>query len=168
MTAATSPTRAAVRVGVGFADLSGFTGLTESLTMSELSQLLTGFEEVAEDIVRGADGRVVKFIGDAVMYVTHDALAAVQVAQGLIRRRADPRDAGASRRRGRRSARAAGRLLRPGREPRCAAGGDGRSRARCSSPTRSSTALGGAVATDALGARAVRGFTQEIEVARLR
>jgi class 3 adenylate cyclase len=73
-----------VRIGVGFADLSGFTGLTEGLTMAELSRLLTGFEEVAEDVVRRADGRVVKYIGDAVMYVTFDALSAVRVATGLV------------------------------------------------------------------------------------
>jgi class 3 adenylate cyclase len=73
-----------VRLGVGFADLSGFTGLTEGLTMAELSQLLTVFEEVADDIVRGEDARVVKYIGDAVMYVAHDAAAAVRVAQRLL------------------------------------------------------------------------------------
>lgn len=73
-----------VRSAVGFADLSGFTGLTEGLSMSELTSLLTVFEEVADDIVRGEDGRVVKFIGDAVMYVAHDANAAVRIALDLI------------------------------------------------------------------------------------
>jgi class 3 adenylate cyclase len=74
----------AVRLGVGFADLAGFTGMTENLTMAELSQLLTVFEEVADGIVRDEDGRVVKYIGDAVMYITHDAAAAVRVAQRLL------------------------------------------------------------------------------------
>jgi class 3 adenylate cyclase len=73
-----------VRVGVGFADLSGFTGLTENLSMTELTSLLTVFEEVAEDIVRAQGGRVVKYIGDAVMFVTSDAPSAVRVARGLV------------------------------------------------------------------------------------
>jgi class 3 adenylate cyclase len=73
-----------VRVAVGFADLSGFTGLTEGLSMPELTSLLTVFEEVADDIVRDEEGRVVKFIGDAVMYVAHDAGAGVRIAQALV------------------------------------------------------------------------------------
>jgi class 3 adenylate cyclase len=73
-----------VRLGVGFADLAGFTGFTESLTLPELSSLLTVFEEVADEVVRAEDGRVVKYIGDAVMFVTHGAPSAVRVAKGLI------------------------------------------------------------------------------------
>jgi class 3 adenylate cyclase len=73
-----------VRLAVGFADLSGFTGLTENLTMTELTNLLTVFEEVADDIVRAHHGRVVKYIGDAVMYVTPDPIAATRVAQDLV------------------------------------------------------------------------------------
>lgn len=73
-----------LRVAVGFADLSGFTGMTEGLSMEELTGLLTVFEEVADDIVRGEQGRVVKYIGDAVMYVAHDAGSGVRIAQALI------------------------------------------------------------------------------------
>jgi class 3 adenylate cyclase len=73
-----------VRLGVGFADLAGFTGMTERLTMQELSRLLTVFEEVADEIVRDEDGRVIKYIGDAVMYITRDAVSAVRVAQRLL------------------------------------------------------------------------------------
>jgi class 3 adenylate cyclase len=58
--------------------------MTENLTMTELSSLLTVFEEVADSIVRAEDGRVVKYIGDAVMYVAHDAASAVRIAQGLL------------------------------------------------------------------------------------
>jgi class 3 adenylate cyclase len=73
-----------IRIGVGFADLCGFTGLTQQLTMDGLSQLLSAFEEVAGDIVADHGGRLVKFIGDAVMFVTHDAVSAVAVAEGLV------------------------------------------------------------------------------------
>ena len=73
-----------IRVAVGFADLCGFTGLTQQLRMDELSQLLSGFESIAADVVADHAGRLVKFIGDAVMYVTPDAVSAVAVADDLI------------------------------------------------------------------------------------
>jgi len=73
-----------IRVGVGFADLCGFTGLTQQMPMDGLSQLLSAFEEVAGDVVQDHGGRLVKFIGDAVMFVTHDAISAVAVADGLV------------------------------------------------------------------------------------
>lgn len=157
----------AVRVGVGFADLSGFTGLTERLTMAELSQLLTGFEEVAEDVVRRGDGRVVKYIGDAVMYITHDALAAVKVAQGLIHA-AQIRGMQA------RAGVAVGEVLALqgdyfGPVVNLAArlvgmAGPGEVFVTDDVAGRVSDV----VDTDALGPRAIRGFSHEIEVARLR
>jgi class 3 adenylate cyclase len=73
-----------IRVAVGFADLCGFTGLSQQLRMDELSQLLSRFEEVAADVVHDHGGRLVKFIGDAVMYVTPDAVSAVAVADDLV------------------------------------------------------------------------------------
>jgi class 3 adenylate cyclase len=155
-----------VRLGIGFADLSGFTGLTESLSLPELSNLLTVFEEVADDIVRDQHGRVVKYIGDAVMYVTPDAGGAVRVAQGLLHA-AQIRGMQA------RAGVAAGVVL--------ALEGDyfgpvvnlaARLTAMAEAGEILLTAdvaerLGDAVATVALGAREVRGFTQQVEVARL-
>jgi adenylate cyclase len=73
-----------IRVGVGFTDLCGFTGLTQQLSMDSLSQLLSRFEEIASDVVNDRGGRLVKFIGDAVMFVATDALTAVAVAEALL------------------------------------------------------------------------------------
>lgn len=73
-----------IRVGVGFADLCGFTGMTQQLSMDNLSQLLSRFEEVAADVVQDNSGRLVKFLGDAVMYVATDAVTAVRIAEGLV------------------------------------------------------------------------------------
>jgi class 3 adenylate cyclase len=56
--------------GVGFADLSGFTALTQALTPAELSALLTEFAAAVGDIVHADGGRIVKFLGDAVMWVS--------------------------------------------------------------------------------------------------
>lgn len=73
-----------IRVGVGFTDLCGFTGLTQQLSMDNLSQLLSRFEEIASDVVNDHGGRLVKFIGDAVMFVAVDAPTAVEVAEALV------------------------------------------------------------------------------------
>ena len=73
-----------IRVGVGFTDLCGFTGLTQQLSMDNLSLLLSRFEEIATDVVNDHGARLVKFIGDAVMFVATDALTAVQVAEALV------------------------------------------------------------------------------------
>jgi class 3 adenylate cyclase len=73
-----------IRVGVGFTDLCGFTGLTQQLSMDSLSQLLSRFEEVATDVVNDHGGRLVKFIGDAVMFVAADAPTVVSVAEALV------------------------------------------------------------------------------------
>ncbi len=61
---------ASVQCGVGFADLSGFTALTQSLTPAELSMLLDEFNATVSDVVHSDGGRVVKFIGDEVMWVS--------------------------------------------------------------------------------------------------
>jgi class 3 adenylate cyclase len=68
---------ATVVCGVGFADLSGFTALTQMLTAAELSVLLNEFSATVSDVVHADGGRVVKFIGDEVMWVssTPDLLA---------------------------------------------------------------------------------------------
>ncbi|MFZ0833302.1 MAG: adenylate/guanylate cyclase domain-containing protein [Mycobacterium sp.] len=56
--------------GVGFADLSGFTALTQLLTPAELSMVLNEFSATVSDVVHANLGRVVKFIGDEVMWVS--------------------------------------------------------------------------------------------------
>jgi len=64
-----APTPDAVRCGIGFADLSDFTAMSSAMLMAALSKLLAEFEEIATDTVHELGGRVVKFLGDAVMYV---------------------------------------------------------------------------------------------------
>ena len=61
---------ASLECGVGFADLSGFTALTQTLTPAELSAMLTEFGATVSDVVHADGGRVVKFLGDAVMWVS--------------------------------------------------------------------------------------------------
>jgi class 3 adenylate cyclase len=77
----TSPT---VHCGVGFVDLSGFTALTQLMTPEELSMLLTEFSATVSDVVHADGGRVVKFIGDAVMWVSPSAAQLATVATDLV------------------------------------------------------------------------------------
>jgi class 3 adenylate cyclase len=77
-------TSASIVCGVGFADLSSFTALTQMLTPAELSNLLTEFAATVADVVHADGGRVVKFIGDAVMWVSSSPERLVKAAADLV------------------------------------------------------------------------------------
>ncbi len=79
-----SDSSASVTCGVGFADLSGFTSMTQRLTPTELSDLLVEFGGAVSDLVHAAGGRVVKFIGDEVMWVTATPDLLAKVAVDLV------------------------------------------------------------------------------------
>jgi adenylate cyclase len=66
----------ALATTVGFADLVGYTALSQDLSESEIAALVERFEAVASDRVVAAGGRVVKMIGDAVMFAAGPRAAA--------------------------------------------------------------------------------------------
>jgi adenylate cyclase len=68
---------------VGFADLVGFTALAQQVSDEELAEVVDRFERLAYDVVVANGGRVVKMIGDEVMFVVDDARRAAEVALGL-------------------------------------------------------------------------------------
>ena len=75
---------ASVTCGVGFADLSSFTALTQLLSPTELSDLLIEFSGTVSDVVHADGGRVVKFIGDEVMWVSSTPEQLAKVAVDLV------------------------------------------------------------------------------------
>jgi class 3 adenylate cyclase len=75
-----------VRMAVGFIDLVGFTSVSRKLTARELAGLVTEFEGRAHDVIVAAGGRLVKLIGDEVMFVATDAAAACDIALTLLER----------------------------------------------------------------------------------
>ena len=77
-------TTASVLCGVGFADLTGFTALTQRLTPEELTNLLAEFNTAVTDVVHADGGRVVKFIGDEVMWVSATPEQLARVAIDLV------------------------------------------------------------------------------------
>ena len=70
--------------GIGFADLSGFTALTQQLTPAELSSLLDEFNTTVSKVVHSDGGRVVKFIGDEVMWVSSTPELLAKAAVDLV------------------------------------------------------------------------------------
>ncbi|UDY36538.1 adenylate/guanylate cyclase domain-containing protein [Dermatobacter hominis] len=71
---------------VGFVDIAGFSRLSKRLDVEELGDIVDRFEAGALDVVAEHDGRVVKFIGDAVMYVAPDLEAGVRIGLDLQER----------------------------------------------------------------------------------
>lgn len=82
---------------IGFVDLIGSTRTTEDLGANAMSAALTRFETRAVELAVASGGRVVKFIGDEVMFVAPDLPAAVTVAAELLRHVADDDDLRAAR-----------------------------------------------------------------------
>ena len=54
---------------VAFSDLTRFARFANDQPLAELFELLSDYYELAGDIVEGAGGRVIKFIGDAIVVV---------------------------------------------------------------------------------------------------
>ncbi|HMD46334.1 MAG TPA: adenylate/guanylate cyclase domain-containing protein [Acidimicrobiales bacterium] len=68
---------------VGFADMVGFTLLSQHLTEEELADVVQRFEVVSHDIITAMGGRVIKMIGDEAMFVVPDVVAGARIAVEL-------------------------------------------------------------------------------------
>ncbi|MGQ0805335.1 MAG: adenylate/guanylate cyclase domain-containing protein [Actinomycetota bacterium] len=73
-----------LRLAVGFVDLVGFTPLALQLAGQELSRTIADFEARAFDCATSRDGRIVKLIGDEVMFTALDAPSACDIALTLF------------------------------------------------------------------------------------
>jgi len=72
------------QVTVGFADIVQFTGLTNRLGHDRIGDLVEIFESRCADVVAGRRGRVIKSLGDAVLFVNEDPIRAYDTAEGII------------------------------------------------------------------------------------
>ncbi len=72
------------RLAVAFADLVGFTRLTRRMEEEELGELVEAFETTAADLVAARGGRLIKTLGDEVLYAADDAGTAAEIALRLI------------------------------------------------------------------------------------
>ena len=71
-------------VAVGFADMVGFTALSQQLEEHDLAAMVSRFEALAADRVAQAGGRIVKMIGDAVMFAVDQVADAARIALDLV------------------------------------------------------------------------------------
>ncbi|MQA77413.1 MAG: adenylate/guanylate cyclase domain-containing protein [Streptosporangiales bacterium] len=73
-------------VVVGFADVVGFTRFSRTTGDAELGAFVEHFEDASSEIVAAHHGRVVKTIGDEVMFVADDPRGAAGLALDLVER----------------------------------------------------------------------------------
>lgn len=71
-------------VAVGFADVVSYTRLSGQLAEAELADLLETFEATTADMITERGGRVIKLIGDAVLFVFDDPEQAARLALELV------------------------------------------------------------------------------------
>jgi adenylate cyclase len=71
-------------VTVGFADVVSYTRLSGQLPEADLAELLETFEATTADLITEAGGRVIKLIGDAVLFVFDDPRPAADLALLLV------------------------------------------------------------------------------------
>jgi adenylate cyclase len=84
--ASLGPARSGEELCVGFVDLSDFTALSTRTGLDAIGSLLHAFESLVFDVIAETPGRVVKLIGDEVMFVCPEsgdaARAALQILEG--------------------------------------------------------------------------------------
>ncbi len=74
---------APVRV-VGFADLVSFTSFVRRMSERQLARLVQRFELLASDVITEHGGRVIKTVGDEVLFVHTEVAAASAIALDLV------------------------------------------------------------------------------------
>lgn len=70
---------------VGFVDLVGFTARSTTMSAAELAALVVKFEELASDTVTRHGGRLVKLIGDELMFVAVTPNDGCVIGEALLR-----------------------------------------------------------------------------------
>ncbi|PWS42355.1 adenylate/guanylate cyclase domain-containing protein [Streptomyces sp. ZEA17I] len=76
---------------VGFTDMVGYTRMTQGLDSPQLARMIDRFEELTTGVIADGRGRVVKTIGDEVLYVADRADEAAGIALEIASRtEADP------------------------------------------------------------------------------
>ncbi|WP_224390044.1 adenylate/guanylate cyclase domain-containing protein [Pseudonocardia sp. ICBG1293] len=70
-------------LSVGFADMVGFTRTTRRRSMDELGEMIERFGAVTTEVIANGRGRVIKTVGDEVLYVTEHPADAAAIALGL-------------------------------------------------------------------------------------
>lgn len=73
-----------IRAGIGFVDLVGYTPISGRLTPTELGDYIDAFETTAFEVAHRHGGRVVKSIGDEVMFTAPEPRKTAMIALDLV------------------------------------------------------------------------------------
>lgn len=68
---------------VGFADMVGFTRTTRRRSVDELGEMIERFGSVTTEVIAGGRGRIVKTVGDEVLFVADDPATGAAIALDL-------------------------------------------------------------------------------------
>jgi len=79
-----SDERGTTELSVGFADLTGFTALSQQLGVRDLASLIERFNGITADAIAVNGGRIIKTIGDEVMFSANDPAAAASIALAQV------------------------------------------------------------------------------------
>jgi adenylate cyclase len=69
---------------VGFADLVNFTALVRRMSERDLARLVSRFEALSADVITAHGGRLIKTVGDEVLFTTMGAAPAAAIALDLV------------------------------------------------------------------------------------
>lgn len=69
---------------IGFADLVNFTSLVRKMSERDLAHLVHRFERLSSDVITAHGGRLIKTVGDEVLFTTVQAAPAAAIALDLI------------------------------------------------------------------------------------
>jgi adenylate cyclase len=78
-----TPSAADRELSIGFADLVGFTAMSQALDAHELAAMVDRFEALTYEHIVGRGGRVVKMIGDEVMFAVEDGAVVAEIGLAL-------------------------------------------------------------------------------------
>jgi adenylate cyclase len=72
------------RVTVGFADLVSFTALSNEMDEDRIGDMVEIFESRCADVVAARHGRIIKTLGDSVLFVSENPVRAMDIALSIV------------------------------------------------------------------------------------
>lgn len=81
-----------IATAIGFADIVAYTRQTRTLSQGELASLVEHFEAQALAIITAHNGRIIKTIGDEILYAADTAADAARIALDLVEENAIDED----------------------------------------------------------------------------
>lgn len=73
------------RITIAFADLVSFTALSNRIDEGRIGDLVEKFESRCHDVIQSHGGRLIKSLGDSVLFVNDDPVRALETAEGIIK-----------------------------------------------------------------------------------